>query len=83
MIKAYHQGFMHEQSSPLIAFATAWRLYEWIRIPFGLSNVPPTFQGCMTECLDDLSNTVCIPDHGGILCYWRMFDELLQNVKTT
>ena len=37
--KAYHQGFMSPESRHLTAFCTPWSLYEWIRIPFGLSIV--------------------------------------------
>lgn len=44
--KAYHQGFVGEESRKNTAFSTPWALYEWNRIPFGLSNSPlPTKHG--------------------------------------
>lgn len=38
--KAYHQGFLDEESQPLTALITPWGLYEWDCIPFGLSSAP-------------------------------------------
>ena len=38
--KAYHQGWIDNDSIPLTAFITPWGLYEWLRIPFGLEKRP-------------------------------------------
>ena len=82
MTKAYHQGFMHENSQHLTAFTTPWGLYEWLRIPFGLSNAPPSFQRFMNECLGDLRDTICISYLDDILCFSKNFDEHLTNLRT-
>lgn len=80
--KAYHQGFMSEKSKPISAFTTPWGLFEWNRIPFGLTGAPGTFQRYMNEILEDFRDKFCIPYLDDILVYSQNFEDHLTHVRS-
>jgi hypothetical protein len=79
--KAYHQGYMKPECRPYTAFITPWGLYEWLRIPFGVSGASGAFQEFMEETLAEFRDELCIPYLDDVLVFSGTFEEHLDGVR--
>lgn len=57
----YHQIPVSSESVHKTAFITPEGLYEYLRVPFGLSNAPAVFQKMMTEMFEPLRQFGVVP----------------------
>jgi len=57
------------------AFRTRYGLFEFLVIPFGLTNAPSTFQDMMNQVLSDLLDTGVVAYMDDILVYAKTEDE--------
>ena len=53
LASGYHQVVMHKDDQEKTAFTPPFGLWEFTRMPFGLSSAPDTFQRLMQSSMND------------------------------
>ena len=77
----YWQVEIHPEDREKTAFSIGNGLWQFKMMPFGLCNVPATFERLMEQVLRGLNLKTCLVYLNDIIVLGRLFEEHVQNLK--
>ena len=80
LASGYHQIAMHPDDQHKTAFVTPMGLFEYTRMPMGLSSAPATFQRLMQSTMSDFIFQFLLVYLDDLLVYSKTFDEHLAHL---
>ena len=79
MKAGYHQVEVEEVHRERTACSVGnLGFYEYVRMPFGLSNCPATYQRLIEECLGDYNMTICVAYLDDLIIFSSTYEEHLE-----
>src|SRR6266498_2549740 len=81
LANGYWQVEMDPKSREVTAFITPWGLFEWNRMPFGLCNVPATFQCLMNQVLRKYLGKFVLVYLDDINIYSKIFEKYKEHIR--
>lgn len=81
LASGYHQVAMSDKDREKTAFITPFGLYEYLRMPMGLSTAPATFQRLMQTTMNDLVFQIMLVYLDDLLIYSKNFTEHLERLQ--
>lgn len=79
--EAYHRLRIKKGDEWKTAFRTRYGHFEYLVVPFGLTNAPAAFQAYINRALSDLVDRICVVYLDDILIYSRTAEDHVEHVR--